>query len=434
MTPPQLQQRRPPKSSLTLSDIHVPPNNLQAFCEHFDVERAQHRDWFINGVRIWPSVTHLHRPKRNTNDALTTNMIDSLSRAGILRRVKRSPFTFDTFMISKQDGRARFIINFKPLTPYLRAPPFCLPSIYQILQTKAPILHPSKPLHFVKIDIANAFYNIPINKASQFVTTIKHSGKYYAFTKLPFGISIAPLICQVFTVYIVRLLRKLGVSAWGHIDVIACDIDVDKLRSVVHEVVRRLELSGIKINQNKSILEPAASITFLGAIWEPNRIRRLPEITKLMIHLIDYVQKPHTWKKARSIAGLLLYYLEFAGRNHLLTTFYLRNYNNMSAHPYWKECMLMNIAIDEIRLRPPRTMPKNVHFLFCDATQTTSAYTVNDDLIRYHEWERALPIHHAELYAFLACLEYAYSLCEESPDDEVAIATDNQLVLAMYTT
>ncbi len=55
-----------------------------------------------------------------------------------------------------------------------------------------------------------------------------------------------------------------------------------------------------------------------------------------------------------AIAGLLLYYLEFAGRNHLLTTFNLRNYQEMAKHPYWKECMLTHIAIDEIRLRPPR--------------------------------------------------------------------------------
>ncbi len=99
--------------------------------------------------------------------------------------------------------------------------------------------------------------------------------------------------------------------------------------------------SHIKINETKSVLEPAPTITFFGAIWEPNRIRRLPEITKLMIHLIDYVQTP-------------LYYLEFAGRNHLLTTFNLRNYQEMAKHPYWKECMLTHIAIDEIQLRPPR--------------------------------------------------------------------------------
>jgi hypothetical protein len=96
--------------------------------------------------------------------------------------------------------------------------------------------------------------------------------------------------------------------------------------------------------------------------------------------------------------------------------------------------MLMHIAIDEIRLRPPRKHPANVHFLFCDATQTTSAYTVNDRLVKYHQWQNQLPIHHAELYAFLACLGYAYALCDEHPDDEVAIGTDNQLVLAMYTT
>ncbi len=72
------------------------------------------------------------------------------------------------------------------------------------------------------------------------------------------------------------------------------------------------------------------------------------------------------------------------------------------------------------------------NFIFADAMQTTSAYTVVDKLIQNQSWENRIPIHHAELYAFFPGLHNAYQLCDEHPDDNVAIAIDNTLVEAMY--
>jgi hypothetical protein len=111
---PQPTLRRPPNmhyprghdsSAITTEAtklIHTPPPNFKIFCDKFNFQRSDHRQWFSEGVRIWPSIDHLNIPKRQTTD-LTTTMVQSLIAAKILRRVSRSPFVFDTFMIAKQD-------------------------------------------------------------------------------------------------------------------------------------------------------------------------------------------------------------------------------------------------------------------------------------------------------------------------------------------
>lgn len=57
-----------------------------------------------------------------------------------------------------------------------------------------------------------------IHPKSQHLLTIKVNGRYYKFKVLPFGISIAPLVCQYMLNAILRFVRQYTKFTWGHID------------------------------------------------------------------------------------------------------------------------------------------------------------------------------------------------------------------------
>jgi hypothetical protein len=172
---------------------------------------------------------------------------------------------------------------------------------------------------------------LKIHPKSQFVTTFEHNQKYYAFKRLPFGLSLAPLLCQVFTNYIVRRLRQLGATfAWGHMDdVIGGHHNEEQLAIIAQQIYQELLACGILLNMAKTILTPQTCIPFLGAEWSADQIERTTEVTKTMLALIQQLHVPHSYKQAQRNAGYLLYYLEFAGRNHWLTTFYLNHHNTI---------------------------------------------------------------------------------------------------------
>jgi hypothetical protein len=130
MTPPALTQSRQ-SMSLSLPIIHVPPSSLAHFCQVFGVTNEVHRTWFVEGIRLWPTVTHLNILKyKSPPCAVTGKLIDRLIECGIVRKSRLALFVANTFIIPKADNTARLIVNYSKLTPYLKAPKFYLPSIF----------------------------------------------------------------------------------------------------------------------------------------------------------------------------------------------------------------------------------------------------------------------------------------------------------------
>ena len=79
----------------------------------------------------------------------------------VLQRIPRSEWAFPTFLISKKDGRVRWISDFRKLNKLLKRSRYFLPSIPAIMQKRAGFTHISK------IDLSMGFYTFALDKAAQ---------------------------------------------------------------------------------------------------------------------------------------------------------------------------------------------------------------------------------------------------------------------------
>ena len=69
------------------------------------------------------------RAKWSKTTPIVTKYIHRLLEVGIIERTKRAPHVAAVFVIPKADGEARLIVDYSNLTPFLRPPPFYLPSV-----------------------------------------------------------------------------------------------------------------------------------------------------------------------------------------------------------------------------------------------------------------------------------------------------------------
>lgn len=285
--------------------------------------------------------------------------MDRLESAGIVTRTTAGPFRTNMFhLIDNAQTKLRPIFDFSHLTPHLQAPYFLLPSIYQILEKQ----HWPPNLKYVKLDFSQAFFNLDIHPSSKYITTTKVGQVYYKFNYLPFGLSIAPFVCQQLLNRITIDIRKHTNHVWGHIDdIIISHKDIYHLRSFVTMLLAKLTKTGWVINTKKTILEPQSTINFLGAIWGQTDVKRDPKLNEALKEVISSIHADNTKKQQQKIRGYLNYYLSFAGKVHSLVN---RVLNGIEGKVFLYALM----EDDKIKFRDPDyTKECNV---FTDATTT----------------------------------------------------------------
>ncbi|CAF1080166.1 unnamed protein product [Brachionus calyciflorus] len=257
-----------------------PRSNIRDFSRVFPLPANLYSMW-KDGVKIYlkQKFVKQHTPSMDTYSEFHERVVQHLVSKKILEPCSNKGFFTGMFCVPKDKSSFRPIFNFKKLSALLTTPKFMLPSIYQILQKQN---WPSN-LFWVKIDIMQAFFNININKNSRYILTIKVNGKYYRFLVLPFGIGIAPFVCQQMLNAILRYIRKFTPFTWGHIDdIIIGHYDIDFLTSIINDVIKKLTKVGWMYNQAKSVITPTTNLKFLGCFLTPEFVFRSLEVTHRM--------------------------------------------------------------------------------------------------------------------------------------------------------
>ena len=206
------------------------------------------------------------------------------------------------------------IFDFSHLTRHLKSPHFVLPSLFQLIRRK-----PWPPnLFYIKFDFSAAFFNINIKKSSRFVTSFIYNKTRFVLNRLPFGISIAPFICQKFVNAIVRDIKQTTEHVWAHIDdILVAHHDPVVLAKLAELLIRKFTLVDWKLNMNKSVIKPSKNLVFLGAIWSQTQVKRAAEVTerlRLLWQAIIFTKLKE--KPLQRLRGLFNYYCQFAGNYH----------------------------------------------------------------------------------------------------------------------
>ncbi len=117
--------------------------------------------------------------------------LDNLQKQGIVSPVLFSPWAAPIVPVLKKNGKVRLCGDYK-LTINQASPveTYPLPRIDELFSNL------SGGQYFSKLDLANAYFQLPLNQESkQYVTINTHKG-LFQYNRLPFGVTSAPVIFQ----------------------------------------------------------------------------------------------------------------------------------------------------------------------------------------------------------------------------------------------
>jgi transposase InsO family protein len=155
---------------------------------------------------------------------------------------------------------------------------------------------------FSKLDLKNAYLQIPLTIESQKVTTISTTVGFYNFTKLPFGISAAP---RIFQQYIDNIIQLPNVRAYQD-DILIGGFSKEDHDKKLQSVLSILRSHNLIVNDDKSEI-CKIQVHFLGFLLSANGLSPDPQ---RVVHLNNIIS-PSSAKQLKSVLGTLQFYSRF---------------------------------------------------------------------------------------------------------------------------
>ncbi|RNA42447.1 retransposons RT-DIRS1: reverse transcriptase family [Brachionus plicatilis] len=322
--------------------------------------------------------------KANSLDAETATeaMIQQLIDRSILVPDKKSPFLANASVVPKPDGTPRLIIDYSHLRKVIKAPKQYLPSVYEIFNKQKYLAK----TYFNKLDLMNAFYNIPLHPDTDHVTMIRFKRRFYKFTRLPMGIQSAPYHCHKIMTVVADWIRKKGFD---------CSIHMD----------------GILVSSHRRASH------FLGAQWSIDKLQRPKEPSAKMNKVSYFVKRPHklNTKNRQELVGYFNYFATYAGKISTFSRILLNNPKDISKS-YLIYQLFRNVITKFKTYRIPDD-PVQYH-LVSDATTDQFGFIMNNKCAFAGQFNRELAITLAETITVLIALK---QICDHAEEDNVSI-------------
>ena len=224
--------------------------------------------------------------------------IDRLVKNGILEQVFESPWSSPTVNILKSNNSVRICGDFSStVNKYLDPVNSPLVSIDDVISEVG------DARYFSKIDLSNAFLQLPLDNESKIFTTINTSEGLFRYNYLPFGLSCSPGIFQAF---ISRILNGIPYTISYQDDILILCNDIQTHNQTLRSVLNRLKNAGIKINISKSHFL-TDKVEYLGHWFDKNGVH--PDSNKL--NAILNAPCPINLKQLQSFLGLCNFYSRF---------------------------------------------------------------------------------------------------------------------------
>ena len=116
-----------------------------------------------------------------------------------------------------------------------------------------------------KMDLKDAYLQVPIHEAHQCFLQFVWEGKHYKFQCLPFGLSSAPRVFTKLLKPVVTLLRQIGLRLIIYLDdMLFMHVNREQLEAMAPMIVSLFKALGLMLNKVKSLLIPTQLIEFLG--------------------------------------------------------------------------------------------------------------------------------------------------------------------------
>ena len=151
------------------------------------------------------------------------------------------------------------MINLKGLNQYIKTEHFKMEGLHllpDLLQAQD---------WMIKMDLKDAYHQIPIHSDHQHLLTFQWEEKTYMFQCLPFGLSVAPRVFTKLLKPVVGFLRQNGCRLIIYLDdMLMLHQDRAQLQQMAQLTCQLFESLGLIVNQKKSVLMPTQELEFLG--------------------------------------------------------------------------------------------------------------------------------------------------------------------------
>ena len=227
-----------------------------------------------------------------------TKELEDLQAKGIISPVQSSPWAAPVVPVLKKNGKVRLCGDYK--ITYNQAAPtetYPLPRIEELYAKL------SGGKLFTKLDLANAYLQLPLDEDSKLYCTINTHKGLFQYNRLPFGISASPAIFQR---QMDTLLQGFsGVTVYIDDILVTGSSTEDHLQNL-QKVLEKLQSAGLRLNMDKCFfLRP--SITYLGHVIDKEGLHPTQE----KIQAIKEAPRPRNVTELRSFLGLINYYGKF---------------------------------------------------------------------------------------------------------------------------
>lgn len=227
-------------------------------------------------------------------------------RQGVVEEGRGIIWTNNVVFVAKTNGTTRVCIDCRPANAVTRKLEWPLLKLQELR-------HLLKGMRwFSRIDLKDAFFRIAIPLLWRHLTAYESGGRFYQFTKMPFGLKTAPAVFQRFMDHILKHLSR--VALWYMDDILVFGETLSELRRRTRTVRAALAEAQCRINEDKSIYDQQSLL--FGGLWIYGQGVG-PNYAKVREALS--LPPPTTKKGKESALGLVSYLRDFIPLLSLLT-------------------------------------------------------------------------------------------------------------------
>ena len=224
--------------------------------------------------------------------------IDKLVNDNIIESVSHSDWAAPIVPVLKENKKEiRICADFKALNKQIQCDKYPLPKIDELLASIG------KGKIFSKIDLKNAYLQIPVEENSQECLVINTHKGLFKYKRLPFGLSSSPGIFQRFISQILSNIE--GVAAYMD-DIVISGETKEEHDERLKKVLNVLQSHNVQINKSKTVLN-MESIDYLGYCISGEGIKPSPQKVQAILD----APCPTSVAEVHSFLGMITFYCRF---------------------------------------------------------------------------------------------------------------------------
>ena len=224
--------------------------------------------------------------------------LERLAEEKVIEPVQFSEWAAPIVPVFKENGSVRICGDYKvTVNRFAKTEKYPLPRIEDLFAAL------SGGQSFTKLDLANAYLQLPLeDKSRNYVTINTHKG-LFRYNRLPFGVASAPAVFQRTIESLLQGIQR--VVAYIDDILITGESEQEHLKNL-DEVLKRLEAAGLRLKAEKCKFM-MAEVEYLGHRISKEGI--FPTLAK--VTAIKEAPVPSNVQQLRSFLGLINYYGKF---------------------------------------------------------------------------------------------------------------------------